>query len=88
MEHQNNEQEHKVLLNPEKTVVQYTDNIFMTSNGFGIVIDFGQKIGQGDSTQIISRIGMSREHAKRFLAELGKMIAMTEGSSQTDEKQH
>lgn len=88
MDKQNQKEEQNVNLNPETTPVQYTDNIFMSSNEFGIVIDFGQKIGPTHNTQITSRIGMSREHAKRFLAELGKMIAMTEGSSQTQEKKH
>ncbi|MCX7996875.1 MAG: DUF3467 domain-containing protein [Patescibacteria group bacterium] len=76
--------QHKVNLNPEKTPILYTDNIFMTSHEFGIVIDFGQKLGPTTDTQIVSRIGMSRDHAKKFLSELGKMIAMTEGQGATD----
>lgn len=76
--------QHKVNLNPDTTPVLYTDNVFMTSNDFGIVIDFGQKMGPTNETKIVSRLGMSREHAKKFLAELGKMIAMTEGQTATD----
>jgi hypothetical protein len=74
----------KVNLNPESTPVLYTDSIFMTSNEFGIVIDFGQKLGPTDETRIVSRVGMSREHAKKFLGELGRMLAMTDGSTNTD----
>lgn len=81
MDKQNQEQ--KVNVNPETTPVLFTDNIFMTTSEFGIVIDFGQKMGPTAETRIVSRIGMSREHAKKFLAELGKMIAMTEGSGTT-----
>lgn len=80
----NTQNQQKVNLNPEKTPILYTDNVFMTSHEFGIVIDFGQKLGPTTDTQIVSRIGMSREHAKKFLTELGKMIAMTEGQSTTD----
>jgi uncharacterized protein YfcZ (UPF0381/DUF406 family) len=58
----------------------------MTSHEFGIVVDFGQKIGPTNETKIVSRVGMSRDHAKKFLAELGRMIAMTEGSGNTEEK--
>ena len=78
--------EQKVNLNPDTTLVMYTDNIYMTSHEFGIVVDFGQKIGPTNETKIVSRVGMSREHAKKFLAELGRMIAMTEGSGNTEEK--
>lgn len=79
-----NKNEQKVNLNPDTTPVLYTDNIYMTSHEFGIVIDFGQKLGPTNETKIVSRIGMSREHAKKFIAELGKMIAITEGQSTTD----
>lgn len=78
--------EQKVNLNPDTTPVLYTDNIYMTSHEFGIVVDFGQKIGPTNETKIVSRVGMSRDHAKKFLAELGRMIAMTEGSGNTEEK--
>jgi hypothetical protein len=80
------QQDQKVNLNPDTTPVLYTDNIYMTSHEFGIVVDFGQKIGPTNETKIVSRVGMSREHAKKFLAELGRMIAMTEGSGNTEEK--
>lgn len=86
MEEQNQTNQHKVNMNPETTPVLYTDNIFMTSHEFGIVIDFGQKMGPTNETRIVSRIGMSREHAKKFLAELGKMLAMTDGTSNTEER--
>jgi hypothetical protein len=81
MDKQTNEQ--KINLNPDTTPVLFTDNIFMTTSEFGIVIDFGQKMGPTNETKIVSRIGLSREHAKKFLSELGKMIAMTEGQGKT-----
>ncbi len=80
----NQNTDQKVNLNPISTPILYSDNIYMTSHEFGIVIDFGQKMGPTNDTHIVSRIGMSREHAKKFLSELGKMIAITEGKARTD----
>jgi hypothetical protein len=60
------QQDQKVNLNPDTTPVLYTDNIYMTSHEFGIVVDFGQKIGPTNETKIVSRVGMSREHAKKI----------------------
>lgn len=77
------EQNITVDVNLDTTPILYTDNILMSTNANGLVFDVGQKLGPTNKLRIVSRIGMSREHAKKFLAELGKLIAMTDGSSQT-----
>jgi hypothetical protein len=33
--------------------------------------------------KIVARIGMSRNHAKKFLEEFGRLVVLTEGSNQT-----
>jgi len=50
----------------------------------GLVLDFAQKLGPTNKLRIVARIGMSRHHAKKFLIELGKLVAMTEGQLQTN----
>ncbi len=73
-------------VNLDNTPILFTDNIFMTTNENGVVFDIMQKLGPTNKMRIVSRIGMSREHAKKFLKELGKLVAMTEGQIQTGNK--
>lgn len=80
------QQQVAINLNLDTTPILYTDNIFMTTNEDGITLEVGQKIIGSDQIRIVSRIGMSRSHAKKFLAEMGKLLAMTEGQGQTGEE--
>ena len=75
-----------VNVNLDTTPILYTDNIFMTANEDGIVLDVCQKLGSTNQVRIVSRIGMSQSHAKKFLKEMAKLLAMTEGKMQTGEK--
>ncbi len=85
MDKKTNDQQFSVNVNPEKTPVNYTENVFMTTSEDGLVLDFCQKLGSTNQLQIVSRIGMSRSHAKKFLKELGKLLALTEGTVKTGE---
>jgi len=49
---------------PSNLVISYTDFIHMTTNEYGIVLDFGQRMGPTNKVGIVSRVGMSREHAE------------------------
>ena len=73
----------QVDINLDSTPIMYTDNIFMSTNEFGVVLDVMQRLGPSNKMRIVSRIGMSRAHAKKFLQELGKLVAMTEGQIKT-----
>lgn len=64
-------------INPESTPILYTDNILIRSNNMGVTLDVCQLVGP-KRLKVTSRIGMSREHAKKFVAELGRTLAMTE----------
>lgn len=75
-----------VDINPETTPILYTDNVFLSTNEDGLVMDVCQSMGSGNRLRIVSRVGMSRQHAKKFLNELGRLLALTEGKSQTGEK--
>ena len=73
-------------INLDTTPILYTDSIFMTTNPDGVVLDITQRLGSTNQARIVSRIGMSRDHAKRFVSELGKLLLTTEGTVQTGEK--
>lgn len=75
-----------VNVNLDTTPILYTDNIFMTTNADGVVLDICQKLGSTNTVRIVARVGMSREHAKKVVAQMGKLLALTEGQSQTGEK--
>lgn len=73
-------------VNLDTTPILYTDNVFMTTNSDGLVIDFCQKLGSTNTTRIVARIGMSREHAKKVIAQMGKLLALTQGHTETGQK--
>ncbi len=75
--------EQQVNLNLDTTPILYTDNIFMTANPDGVTLDIAQRVGSTNQVRVVTRVGMSREHAKKFVNELGKLLAMSEGKIQT-----
>lgn len=75
-----------INLNVETTPILYTDNIFMTTNEDGVTLEVGQKILASDQVKIVTRVGMSRNHAKKFIAELSKLLAVTEGQTQSGQE--
>lgn len=79
---QNNNQV-AVNVNLDTTPILYTDTVMMYTNEDGVVLDVLQRVGSANQMRIVSRLGMSRSHAKKLVTELGKLIALTEGSSQT-----
>lgn len=81
-----NKQELEVSVNFDTTPIFYTDSISMTSNDDGIVFDVLQRVGSTNKVRIVSRIGMSRNHAKRFIKEAGNLLAITEGQNQAGKK--
>ena len=67
-------QEIAVDINPENTPIFYTDSISMTANQDGLVLDVMQRIGNTNRARVVARIGMSRDHAKKFAQELSKLL--------------
>jgi len=57
----------KVTVDPAKSAVLYTDSVFVTRSQYGLVFDFAQAMGSSNEHMIVSRIGMSEEHAKALL---------------------
>ncbi|MBP9690926.1 hypothetical protein KBD81_02485 [Candidatus Woesebacteria bacterium] len=73
----------QVNINLDTTPILYTDNVLMTVNDDGLVLDIAQKLGPSNTARIVSRIGMSRTHAEKLVQELGKLLAMTKGQKKT-----
>lgn len=76
----------KININLDTTPVFYTDNINIMTNKNGVVLNVMQRLGNTAQVRIVSRVGMSREHAKDFVDKLGKLLIMTEASGQTGKK--
>jgi len=76
-----------ISVNLDNTPILYTDNVFITTNDDGVVLDVTQKLATSNQVRIVSRIGMSRAHAKKFTAEMGRLLALTEGKSRTGSKE-
>ncbi len=81
-----NEHQFQVNLNPEKVNILYTDTVFMNVNDDGVTLDICQKVGNSNQLQVVSRIGMSREHANKFVKKLSEILALTHGHSRTSDK--
>ena len=80
---QESSQEMAVNINLDTTPILYTDNIYIVTNPDGIVLNVMQSVAGTNQLRIVSRIGMSREHAKRFVTEMGRLLALTEGQGKT-----
>jgi hypothetical protein len=78
-----NPQQVEVNLNLDTTPILYTDNVFIQTNEDGVVLNVGQMIVGTNQVRIVARIGMSREHGKKLVKEMGKLLAITQGSVQT-----
>lgn len=76
----------QVSVNLDTTPVLYTDNINMTVNPDGAVLDVMQKLGPTNQVRIVTRVGMSREHAKKFVKKLGELLLKSEGMIVTGKK--
>lgn len=86
MDNNENEQQPMNLnVNFDTTPVLFTDNIVMTTNDNGFVLNVMQQLLTTNQVRVVARIGMSREHAKKLVKEMGRLLAMTEGQGQTQE---
>lgn len=61
----------------------FTDVVDVTVNNYGVVMNFMQNNGPSNKPKSISRVGMSREHAKSILQILQATLAQTEHNVQT-----
>jgi transcriptional regulator with XRE-family HTH domain len=69
-----------VVVSPHDIRIVYTDMVQVTVNNYGVVMNFLQSSGVGNQPLAVSRIGMSKEHAKSIVEVLVKTL------EQADEK--
>ena len=74
-------------INLDQTPILYTDNIMVTSNDDGVVLDFFAR-GWGilPQARVVARIGMSPAHAKKFLMILKDQLDKNSKTGQTGNK--
>lgn len=72
---------------PNNLPILYSDSVWVTASPFGLVFDFGQRMGPTNNVNVVSRVGLSKEHAEA-LAEvlLGKIKEMQLLTKKTDKK--
>ena len=76
-----------ININLDTTPILYTDNIFISLNEDGVTLDICQKLGPTNQMRIVSRIGMSKSHAKKFVKKLDALLlGSTQKKVQTGEK--
>lgn len=80
-----NQQQMNLNINFDSTPILFTDNVMINTNPDGLTLNFMQQLMNTNQLRVVSRIGMSREHAKRFVKEIGRLLAMTEGQGTTVE---
>ena len=61
----------------DETRILFTDTVDVIVNNYGVVMNFMQNNGKSEPT-VVSRVGMSREHAKSVLQILQMTLAQTE----------
>lgn len=66
--------EAKVNLDPSKIPVLYTNSVFVSSDDYGVTLDFAQRVGPTADQTIVSRVGMSAEHAKSLVKVLNENL--------------
>ena len=75
-----NENQSVVVLPMEARIV-YTDIVNATINDYGVVLNFMQGGGPNNQPLVISRVGMSKEHARSLIELLQKTMAQAERKS-------
>lgn len=73
-------------INLDTTPVFYTDNILMSVNDDGVVLDVVQRVGSSNQARVVARLGMSKSHAKKFIKALETLMEQSEGIAQTGKK--
>ncbi|MCA9347314.1 helix-turn-helix transcriptional regulator [Candidatus Saccharibacteria bacterium] len=73
------------LLPVNELKVPYTDMVHVTVNNYGVVLNFMQHSGPQNQPIVVSRLGMSKEHAKSVIEVLARTLAT---HNQQDQKKN
>jgi transcriptional regulator with XRE-family HTH domain len=63
---------------PEELRISYTDMVHVSVNQHGVIMNFMQGNGVEGQPMIVSRVGMSKDHAKSVLAVLKQTLELNE----------
>lgn len=63
---------------PEDLRISYTDMIHVSANNYGVIMNFMQGSGPSNQPMIVSRVGMSKEHAKSIIDLLQQALLQSE----------
>jgi predicted transcriptional regulator len=77
-----------ISINLDTTPILYTDLIHLSANDDGVIFHVLQKTGKMGDLHIVSRIGMSRVHAKKLVQNLSKLLGITEHDPSSVKKQN
>lgn len=86
MDEENKNKGTNININLDTTPILYTDNVLISVNPSGIVLDFSQQIATTNQARIVARVGMSKEHGKKFVEQMEAMLKVAEGQTQSAEK--
>jgi hypothetical protein len=75
-----------INIDPHRTPVLYADSISIKSNENGVVLDFLQQLGPTNQFTVVSRIGLSKDHAQAFIEHLEASIRTSGERSTTNKK--
>jgi len=72
-----------VMLMPFDARVVYTDTVHVMVNNYGVIMNFMQGAGPNGQPLAVSRVGMSREHAKSVLEVLQRTLNEADNPTST-----
>ncbi|HMS50339.1 MAG TPA: helix-turn-helix domain-containing protein [Candidatus Saccharibacteria bacterium] len=65
------------MVMPMDLRVIYTDSVQITTNDYGVVLNFMQSAGPNGQPLAVSRVGMSKEHANKIVQVLSQALTTT-----------
>lgn len=72
---------------PNNLPILYSDSVWVTASPFGLVFDYGQRVGPTNQVNVVARVGLSKEHAEALLRVLvGKLKDMQLLTKKTEKK--
>lgn len=72
-----------LIVSPQDATIVYTDLVQVMVNNYGVVVNFLQSAGVSDKPLAVSRIGMSKEHAKSVIEVLQRTLNQADELQQT-----
>lgn len=71
-----------VIVMPVDARIAYTDMAHVVANQHGVVVNFMQTNGPGNQPMVVSRLGMSKDHARSLVELLQRTLAGVEQPTQ------